>query len=216
VTASRAPAFLSALVALSACPHVTPRLGYPWIESTDAALVHEELIVSLDDGRATVEARLTLRARRDLAARQLAFPEDDRDAPLEALRATWGGQVVASQPEGRGAVNGFLPLEHVRRWHTLALPPQRRGDQRTLVVCYAQPLTAAASGRVFRYLIRTGAYWYGPIGELVVRVRGIASTLSRVRRARLDGRAPTRRIADELRWDLRAIEPREDLRLDLD
>jgi hypothetical protein len=210
VIAPRASALL-ALVTLAACPHLRPRLGYPWIESTDAALVHEELIVVLDSGRAAVEARLTFRARRDLPARALAFPEDDRDPPLEELRLTWSGEEVASWPAGRGAVSGFLPLAHVRRWHAFTLLPQRRGDRGTLVVRYAQPLTAASSGRVFRYLIRTGAYWYGPIDELVVRVSGSVQ----VRRARLDGRAPTTQSETELRWELRAIEPREDLRLDV-
>jgi len=55
-------------------------------------------------------------------------------------------------------------------------------------------------------VLRTGAYWRGPIGALRVR---IADRGGRLVGARVEGREGTRAAAGVLEWTFRDLEPRD-------
>jgi hypothetical protein len=190
---------------------VSPRAGYPWIESPDLALEAERLQVSIRGDIATVAAEMSFVARRDLSTIELAFPEDERDPPLERFAVSVDDHPEATRSPRGGSWQGMLPLRHVRRWHVFAVPAISRGASRVIVARYRQRLR----GGCLRYLLRTGAYWHGPIADLVVEVD--LSPAARVEQAHIDGHLPEVRKGEQgttrLRWSLRAFEPRGDLRI---
>ncbi len=196
---------------------VTP--GYPWIESRRLILAGEDLQVTLAPGGAAVTALLHFvgAGRGDVAPVEAGFPEDARDPPLEQLGVSFDGRPLAVRAERGGIGGGHLPLDQVGRWHGFTIPSLPAGSSRTLAVRYRQRLGDRATVRCFRYLIRTGAYWRGPIGRLEVEVK--LSGGLRAARARLDGRPGAGGESAEgqgVRWSLREIEPREDLVIELD
>jgi hypothetical protein len=54
-------------------------------------------------------------------------------------------------------------------------------------------------------VLRTGAYWRGPIGELVVVIR---DERGRVATAHVEAQPAHRKSGAELRWHFHALEPR--------
>ena len=97
-----------------------------------------------------------------------------------------------------------MPLSHVRSWHVFSTPPLARHQRCTLRVSYRQQLRDGQ----FRYLIRTGSYWRGPIRELQIRVRlhGVDAATATV-----DNRQPTSSRPAIRSWSVFDVEPREDL-----
>lgn len=192
-----------------ACLPAQPRLGYPWIESRDAELRRERLEVALRGDHAQVYVRFVFVGHRAGAALPLAFPEDQRDPPLEDYRLWVDGLEVATRRVVGGASQGYLPLTHVGRWHEGHGGRLGRGQRRVVEVRYRQRLVRVGGGLRFRYLLRTGAYWRGPIGELVARVE---LGRRRLRSAILDGRRGVER-ARAVGWRVKRFEPRGDILL---
>ncbi|MCA9672089.1 MAG: hypothetical protein KC503_41125 [Myxococcales bacterium] len=197
------------LLLLGGCGQLRPRLGYPWVESALLSLEHETLDLRIERGELVVRAAMIFRAHDQREALEMLFPEDARDAPLRELAVRWAGARLATNVEPAHVFDGGPPLSHVRRWHRFVVGPLSRGETRRLIVGYRQRLPSRA--RRVRYLLRTGAYWRGPIRSLAIRLDDPASHTIAAR----FGDTPPRRSGHRLWWSLRDVEPRSDVVLEL-
>ncbi len=122
------PVFLAVLclaVALAGCA-VRLHPGYPWVESADIGLVHEEIGIRIGPDRACVVARMTFEAHGRPLSRTVAFPEDARDGELGRLEMSWDGRPLETSVVKGGVASGFLPLAHVGRWYEARIPEMTR------------------------------------------------------------------------------------------
>ncbi|MCK5798005.1 MAG: hypothetical protein KAI47_12505 [Deltaproteobacteria bacterium] len=157
---------------------------------------------------AKVKVRFTFLAHSALATLPLAFPEDRRDPPLWAFELRSDGDLISTRRVAGGAGRGFLPLAKVSYWHEAILPGLKRDEKRIVTVRYIQRLDT----NTYRYLLRTGAYWRGPIGHLVTTIHLAPGV--QVLRATLDGKEPKScHPQRRLTWTFTDLEPRSDLLL---
>ena len=172
-------------------------------------LRHELLIVEVAGDGVGVEARLDFALREVPADRVLTFPIPPPCESAEGFEAELAGPglpptTLATRLSGPG----LLPMGEVAETYDIELPAaavQEHGPR--LVVRYRQRCDDS-----FRYVLRTGAYWAGPIGELEVLVRDAEG---RVGSARLEGEPPQVRRPGTWRWRLTDVEPRWPLELGL-
>jgi hypothetical protein len=188
------------------CGGLGPVARPPWVEDQSLQLLREELIVDVGPSTASVEARLELRGSTE--ARELGFPigGEPRAVAFQALVAERGEPKLVL-PARRGEA-GLLPVGPATENWDIVVPEHALGRRGTeLVVSYRQPAVQS-----FRYVLRSGAYWAGPIVAFVARVN---DPHRRVAHALLDGLAPEQQAHGGLSWTLSDYEPKDALTLAL-
>lgn len=197
-----APALLAA-----GCGGLGPVARPPWVEDYSLELLREELNIDLDRSTASVEARLELRGSTE--PRELGFPigGEPRAVGFEALVVERGEPKLALS--ARKGDTSLLPVGTASENWDIAVPARALGDPGTeLVVRYRQPARES-----FSYVLRSGAYWAGPIRGFVARVNDPGR---RVTRARLDGVPPACDSDKRLSWKFTDYEPEDALTLELE
>jgi hypothetical protein len=191
----------------AACGGLGPVARPPWVEDHSLELRREELTIDLGRATAAVEARFEFRG--STGARELGFPigGEPHAVAFEALVVEHGEpKVVLAARKGE---ESLFPVGVTSENWDIAVPERVLGDPETeLVVRYRQPARDS-----FHYVLRSGAYWAGPIREFVARVN---DPRRRITRALLDGATPEHASSGELRWQLSDYEPRDALTLELD
>ena len=208
--ASRACICASLLLTLGACSAAGagPLARHPWIEDHSLALDAEHLTINVDRREVAVEARFEFRARGELTDRVMGFVIPPPCARTGDLVATLEAPGLAPvRLESRPGTEPALPMGAVAETHDVAVPGPALARYRTLVVRYRQ-----RCADTFRYTLLTGAYWHGPIRELIIDVR---DPYQRVQAASAEGRRPHDRSAVAFRWRLRDLEPSSGVLLQL-
>ena len=198
-----------ALAGLSACARLAPVAHDPWIEDRSLELTAEELVLEVGPRDVRVDARFAFTPRGDARAHAMAFAVAARGGSARDFTAELWGEPghVTRLPSTVGSAAG-LPIAAVGETRDFETPAGAFGRPGTwLRVRYSQP---AKDG--FDYVLRSGAYWAGPIGKLAVVVR---DPTRRVVSATVEGRGPDHRESDALTWQFTDLEPREAIRLTL-
>ncbi len=189
-----------------ACGALGPVARPPWVEDRSLQLLSEVLTIDLGSSTASVEARLELRGSTE--ARELGFPigGEPRAVAFQAVVAERGEpKLLLAARKGEA---GLLPVGAATENWDIAVPERVLGSRGTeLVVSYRQPARQS-----FRYVLRSGAYWAGPIAAFTARVN---DPHGRVARALLDGLPPERDAQGGLSWKLSHYEPEDALTLAL-
>jgi hypothetical protein len=199
----RHPELLGASVALGlvACAPRGPVLRYPWFEDYTLELEHELLVVRVQGDQVLVGARFGFRPLEDQRDRVLTFPVPPPCSVAQGFSAALLGPNGASQPLPTwiGAPD-VLPAGEARQTFEIALPGSELGTHgATLLVSYAQRCTDG-----FRYTLRTGSYWAGPIGRLDVVVD---DPERRVLGTTVEGRGPGATSGTSYLWSFVGLEP---------
>ncbi|MBI3204225.1 MAG: hypothetical protein HYZ29_21995 [Myxococcales bacterium] len=205
----RGRALLPALAAaLVGCSSVALLPRYPFVEDPDLELRHETLTLAVDaDGSVRVAALFHFVPHAPARDRLLTFPI----GPPRQGALGFSAQLLDAEP---GAVSvargeaGALPMGDVVESWDIWLGARGQGPSTTrLLVQYVQP----GSGD-FGYVLKSGAYWRGPIGKLVLVV---SDPHARVAAIQIEGHrieaADRRRVVLEL-VDL---EPNHEVKLEL-
>lgn len=157
---------LALAVALTACSSVALVPRYPFVEDPDLELRHETLTLAVEaDGSVRVAALFHFVPHSPARDRLLTFPIGPPRGGAQGFRAKLldasPGHVTAARGDP-----GALPMgDVVESWDIwLGAQGQGPGESRLLVE-YLQP-----GGGDFGYVLKSGAYWRGPIGELVLVV----------------------------------------------
>jgi hypothetical protein len=187
---------------LAGCGGLVPRAGHPWIEDLSLTLEREVLVLEVLEERVSVDARFRFEVHGKARDRVMFFPvapPGGRAAGFEALLGGPDDEPLALPV--RPALPGALPAGQALQTFDILVPGEaleRHGGQ--LVVRYEQEATCG-----FAYILGSGAYWRGPIGELVVRLvdRG-----SRVASASVEGQAPHLWKDGTATWSWKGLEPR--------
>jgi hypothetical protein len=185
-----------------ACTGLAPVPRPPWVEDRSLELRREQLRVELDGAGVSIEARFEFVGA--TSARELAFPIGGSTGAeaFEALAvsAERGARPLAARLGSAGPLPSGDAMEH---WD-IAVPDGALGSDGTaLVVRYRQ-----RGAGPFRYILATGAYWSGPIGELVVTV---TDPERRVARAFVDGIREHTHSGELLAWHFVDVEPKDAL-----
>jgi hypothetical protein len=191
---------------VAGCGALGPVARPPWVEDRSLQLVREELTIDLDRTTASVEARFELLGSTD--ARELGFPiGGEPRADAFQARVVGRGESARLLPVRKGE-RGLLPVGETTEDWDIAVPEEALGKEGTeLVVSYRQPARQS-----FRYVLRSGAYWAGPIAVFVARVN---DPHRRVKRALIDGVPPEHGPGGRLSWELNNYEPEDALTLAL-
>lgn len=195
-------AALAAGALLAACSGLAPVARYPWVEDRGLALVAEELSLAVGEREVAVEAVFHFAAEDGGRARAATFPIAAPGGPADDFAAVLVGADGRAAPLAvhRGA-EGTLPAGDVVEWYSFELPAGLGADGAALRVRYRQPVDGEA-----RYVLKTGAYWRGPIGSLRVWVTDRGGG---VLGAQVEGRDGTPAGAGTLAWTFRDVEPRD-------
>ena len=193
---------LAPLVLLVACTGLAPVPRYPWVEDRGLTLAAEELTLEVGPAETAVEAVFHFRADDGGRARVATFPIAAPGGPAAAFEAVriHGDGREEPLPAVRGA-EGTLPAGDVVEWYSFEVPPGVGTGGDAVRVRYRQPV-----GAEVRYVLRTGAYWRGPIGLLRVRLHDRGG---RVAGARVEGREGASVAPGTWEWTFRDLEPRD-------
>jgi hypothetical protein len=196
------PLALFVLLAIPACgcTGLAPVPRPPWVEDRSLELRREELRVELDRSGVLIEARFEFVGA--TSARELGFPIGGpaRAVDLEAVAMSEDRErhPLAVRLGKAGPLPSWDAVEH---WD-IAVPDGVLGRAGTaLIVRYRH----RGSGP-FRYILATGAYWSGPIGELDVIV---SDPEERVGCALLDGFRAHERKRERMAWHFVDFEPKD-------
>jgi hypothetical protein len=192
----------AAVLLAAACGGLAPRPGHPWLEDLSLALVREVLVMEVLDERVSVEARFRFEVHGKARDRVMFFPVAPPGGPATGFSALLGGpdETPLALPV-RPALPGALPAGRALQTFDILVPGgdlERHGGK--LVVRYEQEATCG-----FSYILASGAYWRGPIGELVVR---LVDGGSRVDSATVEGQPPHLWRDGTATWSWKGIEPR--------
>lgn len=199
--------WLLPLILASCAPNglgAVPR--YPFIEDRGLALRHETLELDVArDGAVAVSALFQFETRGDERERVMTFPIGSPRGGAEGFVAELVGSSRASLPAER-AVAGALPVgSAVESWDLWV--GARALTDNALRVRYTQRGSGA-----FGYVLKSGAYWAGPIERLEVILR---DPHARVAAAFIEGRRVA--LAErETVVTLVNVEPDEGVRLELE
>ncbi|MCK6536953.1 MAG: hypothetical protein L6Q84_28625 [Polyangiaceae bacterium] len=199
---------LALALALAGCGSVAPVPYYPFVEDRDLELRYETLTLSVEaDGSVRVAALFYFVPHAPARDRLLTFPIGPPRRGAQGFTA----QLLDAEP-GHVRVApgepGALPMgEAVESWDIWLGAAGQGPNQSRLLVRYAQ----AGSGD-FGYVLKSGAYWRGPIRKLVLVVE---DPHQRVAAIEVEGHrvdpAKRRRIVLELD----ALEPNRGVKLEL-
>jgi hypothetical protein len=195
---ARVPLLL--LLSTLACTGLAPVARPPWVEDRSLELRREKLSVELDRAGVSIEARFEFVG--STSGRELAFPigGPTRAEAFEAV-AVSADRKPRRLPARLGEPGPLPSGDAVEHWD-IAVPDGVLGNEGTaLVVRYRH----RGSGP-FRYILATGAYWSGPIGELDVIV---SDPEHRVGRALVDGFRAHERKRERMAWHFVDFEPKD-------
>jgi hypothetical protein len=209
--ASMAVAFCGACSPIGFVPR------YPYLEDRDLALADETLTLTVHDDSVEVDALFhfvekgssprspqTAASSRDVL---MSFPiPPPRGAATEFTATLEGAIGIERLPISRGTPNGLPAGEAVESIDVLVPGGALRRHGGLLRAKYRQ-----AGRGTFAYTLRTGAYWRGPIGKLVVVV---VDSERRVASARLEGE-PMNVGEARVETTLFDVEPRSGITLEL-
>jgi hypothetical protein len=172
-------------------------------------LRHETLEMRVGKRDVEVDALFDFTLREGADDMLATFPVAPPCGAPKRFRATLEGDGLPSETlDSRPAADGMLPAGDVRASFDIVLPIARlRAHGGRLRVRYQQRCDGA-----FGYVLRTGAYWHGPIGELAVAVH---DPNGRVTAARVEDQPAHRRTHGTHRWHFRDVEPRHPVKLNL-
>jgi hypothetical protein len=179
---------------------------YPYVEDGGLALAHEVLNLRVErDASVHVEALLQFQSRGPGKNRVVTFPIAGPRGACRQFRAWALGRAARPVVVARGQA-GVLPMgQVVESWDLWLHAADFEQSGSWLAVRYVQPGTGD-----FAYVLRSGAYWHGPIRTLRVVVRDPHGRLSAV--SVEDRRVPTRGAA-ETTIELTDVEPENGVRL---
>ena len=184
-------------------------LRYPWFEDHTLALEHELLLVQVQGAQVLVGARFRFRPLQAQRDRTLTFPLPPPCSDAHGFTATLVGP--GREPlrlRTAVATPDILPAGAARQTYEIALPGRAlEAHDGTMLVTYAQ-----RCDRAFRYTLRTGAYWAGPIGRLDV---ALADPAGRVLSATVEGQGPGSVAGTTALWSFVELEPADGLALEL-
>ncbi len=203
------PALLAAVTALGlvACGGLLPRAGHPWIEDPSLELAREVLTLEVLDTHVAVDAHFSFRAHGGVRDRVMFFPVPPPGGEVAGFRALLAGPVLGPLvlPVGPSSP-GALPAGRTVQSFDIMVPGadlDLHGGQ--LVVSYEQQASCG-----FGYILRSGAYWRGPIGSLAVQLLDGAS---RVVSATVEGEEAHARQGATSSWSFEGLEPRSGVEL---
>jgi len=148
----------------------------PMAEHPSVAMEQMDVVIDMFPRHARVDCRFVLHNQGPRTEVRVGFPE--RSVYQQRASKPVGFSSFATWVDGKPAdarIEGLNwdELEmHWSRWRvkTLAFGD---GQRRRVRVQYSAPLGESGEpGRVFAYLVSTGASWHGPIGHARVRIRG--------------------------------------------
>jgi hypothetical protein len=180
----------------------------PWLEDRTLELRAEQLIIDVGPRSAAVDARFRFTDRAAERAHAMQFLVGSAGGPAWGFRAELMGENGGTTTLGARAseVPRSFVGEADEAW-SFRTPESAFAGGSWLRVRYSQRATSR-----FDYVLRSGAYWAGPIHALDVVVR---DPERRVAAASVEGRAPDRQQAGELRWHFADVEPAQPIRLTL-
>jgi len=205
------PALAALLPAvLPACSSLQPVLRYPWVEDRYVSLAGESLVVTVRADDIDVDARL--------AFRQIDGPPLDRilTFPIPAAGASVRNFFAHAERPGFAPVQlpvspanpGWLPAGSASQTFDVSVAAELlRGRGSVLRFHYRQ----TTSG-LFRYTLKTGAYWAGPIARLDVLVIDPDQCVAV---ATVEGRRPDRAQGQTLAWTFLQVEPDQGVALEV-
>lgn len=206
IRASVVPVVLAALGCTPSGLAVVPR--YPYVEDRGLALAHETLTLGVErDGSVRVTALFHFVARGAPRDRVMTFPVARPRGGARGFEAELVGHGPTAVPVALGEP-GALPMgDAVETWDMWVDGAALARSSGRLEVRYTQP-----GAGDFAYILKSGAYWSGPIERLVVVV---ADPHARVAAMQVEGRrielAERRRVSVELL----DVEPSDGVRLEL-
>jgi hypothetical protein len=179
------------------------------VEDLSLCLAREVLVIEVLEDRVSVEARFWFEAHGKARDRVMFFPVPPPGGRAAGFEAFLSGPVTdpLALPV-RPSLPGALPAGRVHQSFDILVPGQdleRHGG--VLVVRYEQEATCG-----FAYTLESGAYWRGPIGDLVVR---LVDGGSRVTSASVEGQPPHQWLDGTATWGWKGLEPRSGVLLAL-
>jgi hypothetical protein len=196
-------ALLLSAAPLLGCARLVPVPHAPWVEERTLELRREVLRLSVQPDVVDVDATFHFRSRGRALARILTFPIGGPGGAT-AFAATLGEPERSERLPTRRAGPGDLPAGPARETYEIYL---RESPSPRVRVRYRQQ-----TRHRFAYVLRTGAYWAGPIGDLRVEV---VDPGLRVATALVEGRPPGHGESGLLAWNFRNIEPSSGVELEL-
>jgi hypothetical protein len=192
---------------VTACGGLALRPGHPWIEDLSLTLAREVLVLEVLDDRVAVDARFSFEAHGETMDRVMFFPVALPGGEVAGFGALLSGPGAEPLPlPVRPGLPGALPAGQTSQSFDIMVPGEAlelHGGE--LVVRYEQQASCG-----FGYILRSGAYWRGPIGSLTVLVRDEAS---RVTSASVEEEPPHRREGGTAAWSWEGLEPRSGVTL---
>lgn len=182
------------------------------LNSKHIRMVREKVQVKLDSKGGTVWCQFVFRNEGPPAWVKVGFPQALGHAPLERFRCTVNGQPVRVhhklvKKEGDSVSEEAHPYQGWHWWWMRF----GRNETKTVVNRYrAEASIDSLGSRWFRYVLKTGATWKGPIGlaEIAVDVGKVpASDLYEIQPAGF------RRQGNKIRWTWKNFEPQQDIRI---
>jgi hypothetical protein len=210
ISAAPGTRWLAALAASTAfsCTPLVPVAHDPWVEDRTLELSRERLVLEVGPRAVDVEARFGFTERGKAREHAMTFAIAHADGPPVAFLAELVARDGRVTPLGCTAtMRRDLPVRGVAETRDFVTPSGAFASGAWLRVRYSQPAT-----RRFAYVLRTGAFWAGPIHELDVVLR---DRLARVVSATVEGRSADRVDAAERTWHFVDLEPREAIELTL-
>ncbi|MBK7583989.1 MAG: hypothetical protein IPI67_27805 [Myxococcales bacterium] len=172
----------------------------PFVEDRGLGLVDETLTLTVeDDGSVRVAALFHFVASGELRDRVATFPIGAPRGPAREFRAELVGSGRVPVPTARGAPGGLPMGDFVESWDIWLSGEDLARHDGWLLVRYVQ-----TGNSDFGYVLKSGAYWRGPIGRLRVEVEDPHARLAEVI---LEGERIEPRGRRRLSLELRDVEP---------
>jgi len=198
---ARAWLLAAAAAGCLSCAKQGPVLRYPWFEDYTLELSSELLVLDAKPDRVQVAARFDFRELAEPRDRVLTFPIAPPCSTALGFSATLArpGREPLRLPVWR-AKPGVLPAGAAVETYEIAVRgSELQAHAGRLLVRYEQRCADS-----FRYTLKTGAYWSGPIGTLDVVLLDSSRMVSQ---ARVEGVPPTEQSGATYRWLMRDLEP---------
>jgi hypothetical protein len=202
----------SAVVALCLTGCVESAVGFvprfPFAEARDLELVHETLTLEVQrDGCVQVSALFHFVSHGPSKDRLLTFPIGPPRGGARDFVAELPGHRPRRIPAARGTA-GALPMgDTVESWDIWLDGAALEAHSGKLLVRYAQ-----AGAGDFGYVLKSGAYWRGPIGRLVLIVD---DPHLRVRALSVEGQRLDTKGSRRVSLEFVGVEPADPVRLEL-
>lgn len=184
---------------VSGCANLVPVSRYPYVEAHDLTLEREELHLTVSHHRLEVLADFWFVGDTE-PERVMTFPIAAPGGPAQGFSARLGMDDSAPPLKTRLGAKGGLPAGSAVEQYDILIPEDvGRTQELRLRVRYVQP-----GQDQFAYVLKTGAYWNGPIQDLRVLVNDPASLLSF---ASVEGQPAQEHSGTTWGWRFAEVEP---------